>query len=56
VHLKPTNAMLWNIPYSTNSNVIPGISVCIGHAIKTYIKDSNTTKGNQNNSNTKVDM
>jgi hypothetical protein len=26
------NAMLWDISYSKNSNVIPGISVCIGHA------------------------
>ena len=26
------NAMLWDIPCSKNSNVIPGISVFIGHA------------------------
>ena len=25
------NAMLWDIPYSKNINVIPGISVFIGH-------------------------
>jgi len=26
------DAMLWDIPNSANSNVIPGISVFIGHA------------------------
>jgi hypothetical protein len=24
--------MLWDIPYSTNSNVIPGISIMMGHS------------------------
>jgi hypothetical protein len=28
------NALLWDIPYSTNSNVIPAIYVFIGHAFE----------------------